>query len=126
VHSFFAAAAIDASNKLPLKGILVSTRTGFTARLCAAYRDRCAIYAVSESRRTVRELALTYGVKSLLIEKPTSAEEAVCIGVAAAVEAGWIKQDDMVVFICGTHKLTGLNNFLHVGTPEKLICPICK
>lgn len=124
VHSFFAAAAMESAVKLPLAGVVISTRTGFTARLCSAYREGCAMYAVSESLRTVRELALTYGVRAVQIEKPKTAELAVCSGIAATLDADWIQPNDLVAFICGTHKETGLNNFLHVGTPDKLICQL--
>ncbi len=124
VHSFFAASAIEATSRLPLKAIIASTKSGFTARLCAAYRNKCPLYAVSEDSRTVRELALTYGVKSLLIEKPLSAENAVCLGVAAVTDAGLVDGEDLVVFISGVHKSTGLNNFLHVGCPNKLVCSL--
>ena len=126
VHSFFATAAIDAAKQLPLKAIVVSTRSGFTARLCAAYRESCRMIAVSESPRTIRELALTYGVQALCMDKPTSAENAVCMGVAAVLEAGLIEKDDLLAFISGIHKLTGLNNFLHVGTPDRLVCTVDK
>ena len=127
VHSFFASAAVDAATKLPmLKAVVVSTSTGFTARLCAAYRDRCPMFAVSENERTVRELALTYGMRSVLIKKPYSAESAVCTGVAATVDAGWVAETDLLAFISGTHQETGLNNFLHVGTPDKLTCAIIR
>lgn len=126
VHSFFASAAIEAASRLPLKAIVISTLTGFTARLCAAYRDSCPLYAVSERQRTVRELALTYGVRAIRIDRPSSAENAVCAGISGALDAELIEEEDLIAFICGTHKETGLNNFLHIGTPQMLVCPIEK
>jgi pyruvate kinase len=126
VHSYFASAAIEAAANLPLEGIVVNTLTGFTARLCAAYRDTCPLYAVSERLRTVRELALSYGVQAIQVTRPTSAEAAVCGGIAALVDSKLLSHSDLVAFICGTHQKAGLNNFLHVGTPDQLVCPVSK
>lgn len=62
VTSFLAKQAVKSSVKLGTKAIITDSYTGRTARYVAAYRGKYPVLAVCYKERTMRELALSYGV----------------------------------------------------------------
>jgi pyruvate kinase len=58
--------ACDVARRVGAAAIVTATATGATARAVAKYRPREPIVAVSPDPRTVRQLALTWGVTPLL------------------------------------------------------------
>jgi len=57
-RNHLAKAAVSMAISLPAKAIITSTKSGDTAQICASYRGKTPIFALSESERTVRELSL--------------------------------------------------------------------
>ncbi len=58
-----ARAAVAAADELNIKGIVVLTRTGSTARLIMTYRPKTAIIACSPSHRVCHQMAAYWGVE---------------------------------------------------------------
>jgi len=58
-----AAASVEAVSLLGAPALVVFTRTGLTARLVSSYRPPVPIVAISDQERTVRQMALVWGVK---------------------------------------------------------------
>jgi len=75
VLNIVAKAAIQACEKLPIKAILVATKSGATARLLSSYRGQVPIHARASTKRVVRELALSYGVYPKFMAAPKSVKE---------------------------------------------------
>jgi pyruvate kinase len=61
--------AVKAAIKLNCKAILADTGTGRTVRNLTGYRGRNIIYAMGYSQRTVRELALSFGVEAYYVDR---------------------------------------------------------
>lgn len=61
--------SVKASLMLNCKAIIADTGTGRTLRNIAGYRGRKLVYALAYSRRTVRELALSFGVDAYYVDR---------------------------------------------------------
>lgn len=62
ISAYLSKSAVQAALKLKAKAIIADTTTGRTIRNMAGYRGKKIIYAQCYSKRTVRELALSFGV----------------------------------------------------------------
>jgi pyruvate kinase len=120
-HFHLAKSAVFMAHELGAKAIVTSTKSGDTAQICAAYRGRTPIYALSASARTVRELSLTYGVRPEQIEIPDTTDELVKTALERLIEEGWFSQEDLIVFVGGGHIYSAHTNFLQVDTPATLL-----
>ena len=102
VRKFLVQAAIEASEKLPIKAIIVHTYSGLTARLVSSFRGKIPIYVRCHELRTARELSLSYGLYPQLIELPKSTDDLISISVKPLLDKGILEEDDMVVVLAGS------------------------
>lgn len=82
--------------------IIACTRSGATARAISRFRPPMPIVAVTPSPGTARQLALSWGVETLLVGEAASTDEIVWFGVQAAVRAGFAAPGDVVVVLAGS------------------------
>jgi len=120
-RNHLAKSAVAIASTLPAKAIITSTKSGDTAQICASYRGKTPIYAMSASSRTVRELSLCYGVYAEQIEVPHTTDELVKSCLKKLMDENRIGLEDMVVFIGGGHIYSHHTNFLQVDTPAILL-----
>ncbi len=69
ITAYLAKAAVKASLRLNTKAILADTMTGRSIREIAAYRGDNPIFAQVYNKKTMRELALSYGVYSTYLPR---------------------------------------------------------
>ena len=86
---------------LNAKAIISSTETGYTARVVSKYRPEAPIIAVTTEDRTMRQLALTWGVVPVKGELATSTDEMFEYAVQGGVRSGLVKEGDLVVITAG-------------------------
>ena len=120
-RNHLAKAAVAMAAMLPAKAIITSTKSGDTAQICASYRGRTPIIALSASMRTVRELSLSYGVLAEQIEIPHSTDELVKTSLKKLIAEGHFGMNDTIVFIGGGQIYSAHTNFLQVDTPATLL-----
>jgi len=120
-RNHLAKSAVAMASSLPVKAIITSTKSGDTAEICAAYRGKVPIFALSASMRTVRELALTYGVYAKPIEIPSTTDELVKNTLQLLLDEGAFGMDDMIIFIGGGQIYSSHTNFLQIDTPATLL-----
>ncbi|VGO21169.1 pyruvate kinase [Pontiella sulfatireligans] len=120
-RNHLAKSAVAMAAMLPAKAIITSTKSGDTAQICASYRGKTPIFALSASMRTVRELSLSYGVHASQIDVPHTTDELVKTCVKGLLEANHFGEDDLIVFIGGGHIYSAHTNFLQVDTPATLL-----
>lgn len=94
------ATCATASN-LGASAIITATRTGQTARMVAKYRPQAAIVAATPDEKTVRKLALVWGVYPVLIDDVSGTDDLFEEAVRAALAANYIKNGDLVVLTAG-------------------------
>jgi pyruvate kinase len=126
VTAFLAHTAVKASMDLGTMAIICDTQDGGSVRALAAYRGKNFIIAQSYDRRTMRELALSYGVKVNYMEMNELYYEFVYPALQTLHQAMNIKPNDRLVVVAGNHGWEpGMSN-LEINTMEGLLKKIGK
>jgi pyruvate kinase len=95
--------------------IATSTWSGYTARQVARERPRLPIVALTPNESVRRQLALTWGVRSIRIPQYAGTDDMLGLVTHAVVEAGWAKAGDLIVVSAGIPAGGGgRTNFLKV------------
>jgi len=95
-------AAWHAALEEDVAAIIACTQSGATARAIARFRPAMPIVAVTPKERTVRQLAMSWGVETLLSEQSGNTDEGIWHAVQEAVGAGFAFPGDVVVVIAGS------------------------
>ncbi len=82
--------------------IIACTRSGATARAISRFRPSMPIVAATPSLSTARQLALSWGVETLMVGERASTDEIVWFAVQAAARAGLASPGDVVVVLAGS------------------------
>ena len=104
LHSFPEAACLSAARAARLvqaKAIVTFTRSGASARLISKTRPSVPIYGFSSEVRTVRRLALYWGVTPVRMRFIRDTDGAIAAANRTLVDAGVVRTGDTVVFILG-------------------------
>ncbi len=120
VSSYLAKVAVETSLRIAAKGIIADTRRGRTIRDMAAYRGYNLILAQCYTRRTMRELALSYGVYTDYQESRKSIDEFIHIALRSLASSHGLKGDDIVVVLAGNFSGKEGFSFIEVGTIQYL------
>ncbi len=121
IAAFLANAAVEASNDLDTKAVIVDTQTGRTARYLAAFRNNRPVYAACYSKRAVKELALSYGVTAFYMEprKKTDAFKRSVVRYLSEVEG--IEMDDRILLVGGSYGPRRGASFLEISLVQDLL-----
>lgn len=94
-------AAWQASRDLDVDAIVCATRSGRTARAMAGLRPACPLLAFSADPRTVRMLAVVWGVQSYPLDPLTPADGLVESVLSQARVAGVVRAGHPVIVLAG-------------------------
>ncbi len=119
-RNYISRSAVQLAAQLGTKVIITSTHSGDTAQICASYRGRTPIIAYSASGRTVRELALSYGVYARCINIPPSCSDLVRTTVGMLLEERVLEENDLVCYIGGGQIQARHTNLLQIDTATTL------
>ncbi|KGE16285.1 pyruvate kinase [Paenibacillus wynnii] len=86
---------------LNAKAIISSTVTGHTARVVSKYRPKSPIIAVTTQERTMRQLALVWGVTPVHGLEASSTDELLETAVKGGIDSGLVTAGDLVVITAG-------------------------
>jgi len=110
-----ARAACLLAEQIQAKAILTSTSAGFTARQISRFRPKTPIIATTPNRHVARQLELSWGVTSLIVENYSNTDEMIHSALTAACEAGFIKKNDLIIVTAGIPVgITGSTNLIKV------------
>jgi pyruvate kinase len=99
-------AATFAAEEMGAKTIAIFTESGLMARRCSALRPEQRVVALTPSEDVRNELALVWGIESLLHPSSDRTEEMIRTGDRALLEAGVTQQGEVIVVMAG--RLSGL------------------
>ena len=94
-------AAYQTARAASVAAIVVFTRTGASARLISRFRPPVPIYAFTSSDAVARQLAVVFGIRPVLAPDVHSTDEMLGQVEDMLVERGWLKPQDVVVFVAG-------------------------
>ena len=96
-----ASAVSRIAHSVNAKAIVVSTNSGYTARMVSKYRPEVNILAVTYSERVQRGLTLNYGVLPVVYEAPATIDEMIALAKTAVKEQGLANSGDTIVIAAG-------------------------
>jgi pyruvate kinase len=120
ISAYLAKVAVKTAFRIGASGIIADTVMGRTIRDMASYRGINPILAQCYSERTMRELALSYGVYTSLQEKKKSVDEFIHIALKNLVKAHNLKGDELVVVLAGNFSGGSGFSFIEVGSVQYL------
>jgi pyruvate kinase len=99
-------AAAFAAEEMGTRVTVVLTESGLMARRLSALRPQQRIIALTNSPEVQNELALIWGVQSLIVPQAETTEELLKLGEKTLLENGAVENGEMVVIMAG--RLSGL------------------
>ena len=122
IPAFLARTAVIAEATVPLRGIVIDTTTGRTARYIAAFRGNTPIYVECYKQEVVRQLAIVYGVTaSYMPKRQDRVEKFVHLSLSHLVNDELLNHDDSVLVLAGHFGyLTGAS-FLEITTVSNML-----
>lgn len=112
-----ASAVSRIAHSVNAKAIVVSTNSGYTARMVSKYRPEVNILAVTYSERVQRGLTLNYGVLPVVYEAPATIDEMIALAKIAVKEQGLANSGDTIVIAAGVPmSQSGTTNMITVQT----------
>ncbi|HKZ01736.1 MAG TPA: pyruvate kinase [Pyrinomonadaceae bacterium] len=99
-------AAMFAAAEMGTRVTAVFTQSGLMARRLSSLRPQQRIIALTDSPEVQRELALIWGVESLITEPASSTEQMLKAGEETLLRAGMVTKGEMIVVMAG--RLSGL------------------
>jgi len=97
--------------------IMASTFSGYTARMVSRYRPKTPIIGVTANPATYRRLALSWGVRPLLVKHAANTDETISLSIEGALREGLVKSGDVVVITAGVPAgVPGNTNLIKVQT----------
>ena len=115
-------ATYTAVRSLGASAVLVSTSSGYTARMIAKNRPRAPIVAATSSERVLRQLLLVWGVYPLLTKTTASTDQMIQSVVRGALDHGYIKNGDLVVITAGVPAgVPGSTNLIKIQTVGEIV-----
>ena len=112
-----AASVARIARNVGAKAVVVSTNSGYTARMVSKHRPDVNILAVTYSERVQRGLTLNYGVVPVVYDAPQTIDEMVDLAKKAVKEQGLANTGDTIVIAAGVPmSQSGTTNMLTVQT----------
>ncbi|MFI3267733.1 MAG: pyruvate kinase [Rikenellaceae bacterium] len=108
--------AVRASLNLPVKAIVIDTLTGRTARYLSAYRGAKTVYTVCYRKRTMRELALSYGIYPAHQEPSSSHCNFLFDSLSELEKQNKLDKEDIVVVVGGNFGSDSGASFMEIST----------
>lgn len=117
---FLAHAAIEATRKLGVAGIITDSETGETARNLASFRGPNPVLAICYREKTQRWLNLSFGVIPIYQKEHTTAEHMFMAALRMLHMKRYIKLDDKIAYLSGSFGESGGTTFLEINKVQQV------
>lgn len=121
IASHLAKYAVEASLDLNAMTIIADTNTGRTPRSLSSYHGKKPVFAVCYSKRTMRELALSYGVIAVFMEPRSTAHEFISNALEMLQARFEIPSDAIFIIIAGNFGYANGASYVEIGSIENLL-----
>ncbi|MBR2151238.1 MAG: pyruvate kinase [Prevotella sp.] len=120
IREFMAHAAIEATMKVGVKGIITDSSTGTTARMLAAFRGLHPVLAICYNDKLQRLLNLSYGVIPVYQKEHIGSERLFLAAVRMLRQKGYVDLNDKIAYLSGNVGAGGSTKFLEVNTVKEV------
>ncbi len=117
VTAFLAKQAVKATSKLKIRAIITDSFSGRTARNLAAFRGKYPVLAICYKEKTMRHLALSYGVESIYMPELANGQEYYFAALRRLLKEGRLSPTDMVGYL-SSGKAGTQTSFLEINVVE--------
>ena len=117
---FLAQAAINATRRLGVAGIITDSETGQTARDLASFRGPMPVLAICYNEKTQRWLNLSYGVIPIYQKEQISSQDMFFAAVRMLRQKGYLKDEDKIAYLSGSFGEGGGTTFVEINKVEKV------
>lgn len=121
VTEFLAKQAAKATSRLNIKAIITDSYTGRTARYVAAFRGKYPVLAMCYKEKTMRLLALSYGVLPVFQEEKINAQTYFFAALELLIKEGRLDKEDRIAYLSGSFGEGGGTSFLEINTIEAIL-----
>lgn len=121
ITAFLAKAAAKAASQLNTQAIVIDAVTGRTARAISVYRGRAPIFAECYKERTVRELALSYGVYPNYLDVQKTHHGFIQNSLGYLLKKGVLDRESRIVIVAGNFGVSRGASYIEIGTPNELL-----
>lgn len=101
VTAYLAKSAVQATNLMPIRAIITDSFSGLTARSLAAFRGKYPVLAVCYKEKTMRHLALSYGVEAIYMPEKANGQAYYFAALRKLMDDGVLSENDMVAYLSG-------------------------
>ncbi len=117
VTAFLAKQAVKATTKLKIRAIITDSYSGRTARNLAAFRGKYPVLAICYKEKTMRHLALSYGVEAIYMPELANGQEYYFAALRRLLKDGKLHPSDMVGYLSSGKEGTQ-TSFLEINVVE--------
>lgn len=121
VTSFLAKQAVKATSKMNIRAIITDSYTGRTALNLAAFRGKYPVLAMCYKEKTMRLLALSYGVLPIYLEEKVNAQAYFFSALELLLKEGRLAESDMVAYLSGSFGEGGGTSFLEINKVKTVL-----
>jgi len=121
ISAYLCKAAVKGAIRLDAKAIIADSTSGRTLRSLVAYRGSKPIFAQCYSKRTMREMALSYGVIADYMEPKDTSHEFLSQALTNLITNYTFTKDDLIVVAAGNFGRSYGVSFTEIGTLENLM-----
>jgi len=121
ISAYLSKSAVEASIGLDTKAIIADTTWGRTIRNMAGYRGRKEIVAYCYSERTMRELALSFGVTPEFLATSGSKHDFIRTALNSLLNEGKVTPEDRIVVIGGNFGAHHGASYIEISTVDTLL-----
>lgn len=120
VTAFLAKQAVKATNKLKIRAIITDSYSGRTARNLAAFRGKYPVLAICYKEKTMRHLALSYGVEAIYMPELANGQEYYFAALRRLLGEGRLSPTDMVGYL-SSGKAGTQTSFLEINVVKDVL-----
>nr|WP_288181763.1 pyruvate kinase [uncultured Prevotella sp.] len=117
---FLAHAAIEATKKLGVAGIITDGETGQTARNLAAFRGPNPVLAICYKEKLQRWLNLSYGIIPIHQKDQVSTKAMFTAAVRMLRQKGYLGEEDKIAYLSGSFGEGGGTTFVEINKVKKI------
>lgn len=121
ISGYLCKSAVKGAIRLDAKAIIADSTSGRTLRSLAAYRGAKPIFAQCYSKRTMREMALSYGVIADYMKPKETSHEFLSEAITSLINNYTFTKDDLFVVAAGNFGRSYGVSFIEIGTLENLM-----
>ena len=121
VTEFLAKNAIKATEQLGAKGIITDSNTGKTARILSSYRGPNPVVALCYKEKTMRQLALSYGIIPIYQQDRKELHEQYTAALEMLLQKGFVNMEDKIAYLGGSFGEKKGTTFLEINNVKDLV-----